>query len=422
MSDVSETKIETQNESTGANRAIYFMALVVFIDMMGVSIIIPVMPDLITTLTGVTLGEAAGIGGYLFASYAVMQFLFAPILGALSDRFGRRPVLLVALAGLALDYILMATAPTIVWLFVGRVLAGILGATWPVANACVADVSTDDTRAKNFGIVAAAAGIGFVFGPILGGLLGSVGLRAPFYAAAAMVLVAAAVGLFLLPETLNSGLKRGFDLRRANPVGGLLKIGEHRIVLGVLSAFLLMQFAWMSFSVVWPYYTIELFNWDELQIGISVALYGLLIAVIQGGLTGPVTAKFGKVQVGIFSIVIGIIIYFAYGFITESWMAYALIVISAPSAFSGPIMQTLMTERVSDDQQGELQGVIASVMSINAIAAPFVMSQIFRIFTADGAPIYLPGAPFVLSGVLISATLFVFIAVTRGETIVQAAP
>ncbi|MEM7660959.1 MAG: MFS transporter [Pseudomonadota bacterium] len=408
--------LDEPNDTQSTNRAIYFMALVVFIDMMGVSIIIPVMPDLIISLTGVSLGEAAAIGGYLFASYAVMQFLFAPVLGALSDRFGRRPVLLVALAGLAADYILMATAPTILWLFVGRILAGIMGATWPVANACVADVSTDETRPGNFGIVAAAAGIGFVFGPVLGGLLGSVGLRAPFYAAAAMVFIAAAVGMFLLPETLGSENKRRFDWSRANPVGGLLKIGEHRVVIGVLFAFLLMQFAWMSFSVVWPYYTIELFAWDKLEIGISVALYGLLIAIVQGGLTGPATAKFGSVPVGIFSIVMGIVIYFAYGFITEGWMAYALIVVSAPTAFAGPIMQAMMTERVSDDQQGELQGVIASVMSINAIAAPFVMSQIFRIYTADNAPIYLPGAPFVLSGVLIVATLVVFIAVTKGET------
>ncbi|MEO0883141.1 MAG: TCR/Tet family MFS transporter [Pseudomonadota bacterium] len=416
MSEAMEPQTETQN----TNRAIYFMALVVFIDMMGVSIIIPVMPELITSLTGLSLGEAAGIGGYLFAAYAVMQFLFAPILGALSDRFGRRPVLLVALAGLAVDYVLMATAPTIVWLFIGRILAGILGATWPVANACVADVSTDETRAGNFGIVAAAAGIGFVFGPILGGLLGMIGLRAPFYAAAVMVFIAAAVGMFLLPETLDGDQKRRFDWARANPVGGLLKIGEHRVVLGVLFAFLLMQFAWMSFSVVWPYYTIELFGWDKLEIGISVALYGLLIAIIQGGLTGPATARFGNVPVGIFSIVMGIFIYFAYGFITEGWMAYALILVSAPTAFAGPVMQALMTERVSDDQQGELQGVIASVMSINAILAPFVMSQIFRIYTADDAPFYLPGAPFVLSGVLIVATLLVFIAVTRGEAVKEA--
>ncbi|MEO1475360.1 MAG: TCR/Tet family MFS transporter [Pseudomonadota bacterium] len=412
---------ETPADTKNTNRAIYFMALVVFIDMMGVSIIIPVMPELIISLTSVTLGEAASIGGFLFAAYAVMQFLFAPILGALSDRFGRRPVLLVALAGLAVDYLLMATAPTIVWLFVGRILAGILGATWPVANACVADVSTDETRARNFGIVAAAAGIGFVFGPVLGGLLGSVGLRAPFYAAAAMVFIAAAVGLFLLPETLTGKLKRRFDWARANPVGGLVKIGEHRIVLGVLLAFFLMQFAWMSFSVVWPYYTIEQFGWEELEIGISVALYGLLLAIVQGGLTGPVTNRFGNVPVGVFSIVMGIVIYFTYGFITEGWMAYALIVISAPTAFAGPIMQTLMTQRVSDDQQGELQGVIASVMSINAIAAPFVMSQTFRIFTQENASLYLPGAPFVLSGFLIVATLFVFIAVTRDEASVRAA-
>ena len=188
------------------NRAIMFMALVVFIDMMGVSIIVPVMPELITSLTGVTISDAAGIGGYLFATYAVMQFGFAPILGGLSDRFGRRVVLLLALAGLAADYVLMALAPTIGWLFAGRLLAGVFGATWPVANACVADVSSDETRAANFGLIAGAAGIGFVFGPILGGVLAGIGPRAPFWAAAALTFLAFGIGAMLLPETLELSL------------------------------------------------------------------------------------------------------------------------------------------------------------------------------------------------------------------------
>lgn len=401
-------------KAQSANRAVLFVALVVFIDMMGVSIIIPVMPELITSLTSTSLGEAAGIGGFLFAAYAVMQFLFAPVLGALSDRFGRRPVLLLALAGLAVDYLLMALAPTIAWLFAGRLLAGVLGATWPVANACVADVSDDTTRAKNFGIVAAAAGLGFVFGPVLGGGLAFIGPRAPFFAAAALIFIAAGVGFALLPETLGKDLQRRFDWRRANPIGGLVKIGEHRAVLGVMLAFFLMQFAWMSFAVVWPYFTQEQFGWEALEIGISVALYGLLMAIVQGGLTGPVTARFGNVPVAICSIVLGIGLYLSYAFLTVGWIAYVLILISAPTAFSGPIMQTLMTERVAADQQGELQGVIASVMGINAIIAPLVMTQIFRVYAADDAAVYFPGAPFLVSTVLIILTLIVFVWATRG--------
>jgi len=409
-----EDMAENPALSGNSNRAIMFVALVVFIDMMGVSIIIPVMPELITSLTGMKISEAAGIGGYLFAAYAVMQLVFAPIMGALSDRFGRRLVMLLALAGLAADYLLMALAPSLVWLFIGRLLAGVFGATWPVANACVADVSNAETRAGNFGLVAGAAGIGFVFGPVLGGALAVIGPRAPFFAAAVLIAIAACIGLAFLPETLPTQKRRRFDWARANPVGGLVKIGEHRVVLGVMLALFLMQFAWTSFAVVWPYFTIERFAWDELEIGISVALYGLLIAIVQGGLTGPVTKRFGNVPVATVSLVMGIGLYVAYTVLETGWVAYLLIVLSAPTAFAGPIMQTLMTERVADDQQGELQGVIGSVMAINAIIAPVVMTQIFRLYTGEGAPIYLPGAPFFVSAILIVLTLIVFVLSMRG--------
>lgn len=399
----------------GPNRSVVFMALVLFIDMMGVSIIIPVMPELITSLTGKTISEAAGIGGYLFAAYAVMQLVFAPILGGLSDRFGRRPVLLLALAGLAVDYILMAVAPSLIWLFVGRFLAGVFGATWPVANACVADVSTDETRAGNFGLIAGAAGIGFVFGPVLGGALAFIGPRAPFFVASILILIAAGIGTIYLPETLEKTKQRRFDWTRANPVGGLLKVGKQRAVLGIMLASFLMQFAWMSFAVVWPYFTKERFGWDELEIGISVALYGLLIAIMQGGLTGPVTKRFGNVPVCVFSLLLGIALYGSYTVLSVGWIAYALIVLSAPTAFSGPIMQTMMTQRVADDQQGELQGAIGSVMAVNAIVSPIVMTQVFGYFTSPSAPLYLPGAPFAVSAVLIVFTLIVFVLAARRD-------
>ena len=322
---------------------------------------------------------------------------------------------MLALGGLAADYLLMALAPSLLWLFVGRFLAGVFGATWPVANACVADVSDGQTRAGNFGMVAGAAGLGFVFGPVLGGTLAFIGPRAPFFAAAVLIAIAAAVGLAFLPETLAKADRRKFDWARANPIGGLEKIGEHRAVLGVMFALFLMQFAWTSFAVVWPYFTIERFAWGELEIGISVALYGLLIAIVQGGLTGPVTKRFGIVRVCLVSLVLGIGLYAAYAVLTSGWVAYLLIVLSAPTAFAGPIMQTLMTERVADDQQGELQGVIGSVMAINAILAPLVMTRIFKVFTSEGAPVYLPGAPFALSAVLIVLTLIVFVVAMRKD-------
>ncbi|MEO1027482.1 MAG: TCR/Tet family MFS transporter [Pseudomonadota bacterium] len=411
----SHTHSESE-QAAFAQRTVWFVALVVFIDMMGVSIIIPVMPDLITSLSETSIGEAAGVGGYLFAAYAVMQLIFAPIMGGLSDRFGRRPVLLLALTGLAIDYIILAVAPDLFWLFVGRILAGIMGATWPVANACVADVSNKETRAKFFGIVAGAAGVGFVFGPILGGSLAIyAGSRAPFVAAAALTFIAAGVGLGLLKETLRKENRRAFDWRRANPLGGLMKIAHYQSVLGILLALFLMQFAWTSFSVVWPYFTIEAFDWTEREIGISVSLYGLLIAIVQGGLTGPATDRFGQVPVCVFAIILGIGIYGAYAVLMTGWLAYVLIVISAPTAFAGPIMQTLMTDRVADDQQGELQGVIASAMAVNAIISPLVMTGVFELYTSNEAPIYLPGTPFAVSAILVTACLIVFLSATRSS-------
>ena len=407
------TPEDTHSRASAARNPVYFVALVVFIDMMGVSIIIPVMPALIRSLSDVTLSQAAEIGGYLFVAYATMQLIFAPILGALSDRFGRRPVLLVALTGLAADYLIMAFAPSLVWLFVGRFLAGIMGATWPVANACAADVSTKGTRAANFGILAAAAGVGFVLGPALGGALSVFGVRAPFFAAAGLILIAAVYGALVLPETLERSARRSFDWARANPIGGLMKVSEHRSVLGLMFALFLMQFAWHSFVVVWPYFTIEQFNWTEFEIGLAVTLYGLLMAIVQGGLTGPVTARFGNRKVGILSITLGIFLYAGYGVITEGWMAYVLILVSAPTALSGPILQTMITEQVDEDQQGELQGAIASIMGLTSIFGPYTMTQIFGIYTSDTAPIYLPGAPYLASAVLIILCLAAFVWSTR---------
>lgn len=400
--------LDTKPREADHSSSVLFIAFVVFVDMMGVSIIIPVMPDLIQSLTGVGIGQAAEIGGYLFVAYAVMQFLFAPLLGALSDRFGRRPVILIALAGLAVDYLIMALAPTLFFLFVGRVLSGIMGATWPAANAYIADISDSETRAKNFGLVAGAAGAGFVLGPVFGGGLAYFGLRAPFFAAAGFILIAAIYGLRVLPETLPKDLRRRFEWGRANPVGGLLQIGKYRAVLGILLAFFLMQFAWTSFSVVWPYFTIERFAWSKFEIGVSVTLYGLLIALVQGVLTGPVTARFGTARVGGWSLVLGIAIYMSYAFVAQGWVVYILILVAAPTAFAGPVMQTLMTERVGEDQQGELQGVIASAMGVTAIFGPYTMTQVFRAYVADEAPVYFPGAPFLLSAGLIVVCLVVF--------------
>ena len=409
------------------NTAIIFVMIVVFLDMVGVGLILPVTPALIELLSGLPNSAAAEIGGWLLFTYAVMQFFAAPILGGLSYRFGRRPVLLIALTGLAFDYVLMALAPGLFLLFVGRFLSGIMGATWPTANAFVADISAGKDRAKYFGLMGAAGAAGLVFGPALGGLLGAVGveqfgaegIRLPFFVAAGLTMLAVPFGWFVLEESLARDKRRKFELKRANPVGSLFKIARTRVVIGLLGAWFLLQFAWQSFGTIWPYYTIEMFDWSELEIGLSTAFYAVLSAVMQGVFIGPMVARFGEVRLVKLIMAQGVLSYTLYVFVPVGvgWLMYPLILFGTISTILGPCLQSIASQQVGEDQQGELQGAISSVMSLTLIGGPVFMSQIFAMFTREGAPVYLPGAPFVAAAILVVVSLMIFSFATRGLTL-----
>nr|WP_281501188.1 TCR/Tet family MFS transporter [Erythrobacter sp. F6033] len=377
-----------------------FVAFIVFVDMVGIGLIIPVMPTLLESLTGESVDRTAEIGGWLLFAYAVMQFLFAPIMGGLSDRYGRRPILLVTLFLLGIDYIIMALAPDLWWLFVGRILSGVMGASWAAANSCVADLATPEERGKYFGILGGAGASGFVIGPAVGGLLGNYGDRLPFVASAVLCIVGSILGYFILRETLPKDKRRRFTMSRANPFGTIIQMAKTPVVLSFLGVIFLMQLASQSTFSVWAYYNILKFEWDLLEIGLSVALYGLLLAIVQGALTGMSITKFGPKITCVLGFVFAIPAYALFAFAPGSWAMVLGIVLGSFAGLTFPAMQQLMSERISEDAQGELQGAIASMVSLTSIVGPVVMTKLFGIY-ADDTGIFFPGAPFLLSVIIL---------------------
>ncbi len=354
------------------------------------------MPTLLESLTGESLDRTAEIGGWLLFAYAVMQFLFAPIMGGLSDRYGRRPILLFTLFMLGIDYIIMALAPDLWWLFVGRILSGVMGASWSAANSCVADVASPEERGKYFGILGGAGASGFVIGPAAGGLIGSYGDRLPFVAAAVLCIAGSILGYFILRETLPQDKRRRFTLSRANPFGTVLQMAKTPVVLSFLGVIFLMQLASQSTFSVWAYYNVLKFDWSLVEIGLSVALYGLLLAIVQGALTGKSIARFGPKATCILGFVFAIPAYGLFAFAPGSWAMILGVVLGSFAGLTFPAMQQLMSERISDDAQGELQGAIASMISLTSIVGPIVMTKLFG-FYADDSGVFFPGAPFLLS-------------------------
>lgn len=373
-----------------------FVAFIVFIDMVGLGLIVPVMPTLLETLTGETVDRTAEIGGQLLFAYALMQFVFSPVIGGLSDRFGRRPVLLLTLTMLGVDYLIMACAPGLWWLFVGRLLSGIMGASWAAANSCIADVARPEERGRYFGLLGGAGASGFVIGPAIGGVLGSYGERLPFIAAGVLCLAGAVLGLFILRETLAHDRRRAFTIARANPFGTVIQMSKTPVVLGFLWVIFLTQFAAQSTFSVWAYYNTLAFGWTGLQIGLSVALYGLLLAIVQGGLTGLAIARFGPRATCILGFAFGIPAYLLFAFATGSWAMIVGIVLGSFFGLTFPAMQQMMSERIDETAQGELQGAIASMVSLTSIIGPLVMTGLFGAF-ADREGLFFPGAPFALS-------------------------
>ncbi len=387
--------------------AIGFIFITLLIDVTGLGLIIPVVPKLIEDLLHTTnISKVALFGGLLTFSYAIMQFLFAPVLGNLSDKYGRRPVLLFSLLGFGLDYVLLAFAPSIGWLFVGRIIAGITGASMTTASAYIADISTPETRAQNFGMIGAAFGLGFIVGPMIGGLLGELGPRIPFLVAAGLALLNAAYGYFVLPESLDVSNRRSFDWKRANPISSLKNLSRFPAVAGLIISFFLIYVASHAVQSNWSYFNIEKFKWSPKMIGISLAVVGVLVSLVQGLLVRVVNPKIGNeksVYVGLGLYTIGLVLF---GLASQSWMMFAFLIPYCLGGISGPGLQAIISGTVPANEQGELQGSLTSIISITSIVGPLVMSNLFAFFTGPIAPFYFPGAPFMLAAVLMLLSCF----------------
>lgn len=393
---------------TSKKAAISFIFITLLIDIMGWGLIIPVMADLIAHLKHIPVNQASPYGAMLLSVFAITQFTFAPVIGNLSDRFGRRPVLLLSLLGFGIDYIILALAPAYGWLFLGRVIAGITGASFTTATAYIADVSTDETsRAKNFGLIGAAFGIGFVLGPALGGLLAHWGMRAPFYAASALCLLNCLYGYFFLPESLAPENRRPFEWRRANPFGSLKFLTQHKEIGGLAFSFFLIYLGAQAVQGNWNFFTIYRFNWSESMVGISLAVVGVLVGAVQAGLTRVINPKIGNeksIYLGLSLYTIGLVLF---AFATQSWMMFAFLIPYCLGGICGPSLQSVISGHVPPNQQGELQGSLTSLMSLTAIVGPLMMNSTFAYFTSDKAPFHFPGVHFLIGAVCMLISIFV---------------
>ncbi|MBS7562868.1 TCR/Tet family MFS transporter [Mucilaginibacter sp. Bleaf8] len=380
--------------------ALGFIFITLLIDITGFGIVIPVFPKLIEHLIHGNLSDAARYGGWLTFAYSVMQFLFAPVLGNLSDKYGRRPILLGSLLGFAIDYTFLAFAQSIWWLFVGRIIAGITGASFTTASAYIADVSTPEKRAQNFGIIGAAFGIGFIIGPVLGGVLGNIDTKLPFLAAAGLALLNAIYGFFILPESLAPENRRSFEWRRANPVGSLLQLKRYPAISGLVGSLILIYIAAHAVQSTWTFFTMEKFSWKEDMVGYSLGFVGILSGLVQGVLIRYTIPKFGQKR----SIVYGLILYsiglLLFAFASQSWMLFAILIVYCLGGIAGPALQGLISSQIPSNEQGELQGSLTSLISVTSIIGPPLMTTLFAWFTDKKAPVIFPGAPFLTGAIL----------------------
>ena len=381
--------------------AIGFIFFTILIDVIGFGIIIPVIPRLITSMTGGTISDASKYGGMLMFSFAIMQFVFSPILGALSDQYGRRKILLISLFGFGLDYLLAAWAPTIAWLFVGRLLAGVMGASFTTASAYIADVSTDENRSQNFGMLGAAFGLGFIIGPTLGGILGQIGPRVPFLVSAGLTFINWMYGYFILPESLDEEHRRPFEWKRANPVGSLLQLKKYPTVFGLVGSLILIYLAAHSVQSTWTFFNMHTFGWNEQTVGYSLGFVGILVALVQAVLIRYSIPKLGQkksLYLGFAFYALGLLLF---AFATKGWMMFLFSIPYCLGGIAGPALQGIITSQIPRNAQGELQGALTSLMSVTTIIGPPLMTGIFYYFTRDTAPIHLPGSAFLLGSIFI---------------------
>jgi len=411
---MSDTLPSAAFASPGTSRhAVTFVLITVFLDMVGFGLIMPVLPALIVEIGHFGLADAAYIGGWMFAAFSVGQFAFGPLMGNLSDRFGRRPLLLLAIFGLGADFLFSALAPTIFWLFVGRVLAGVCGSSYVIANAYIADVTAPEDRAKAFGMVGAAFGVGFVLGPAIGGMLGELGPRVPFYVAAGISLMNFVYGWFVLPETLPPEKRRAFEWRRSNPFGALKVFRRYASVLPLCLILGVYFFASAVYPAIWAFWGMAKFGWSEGMVGLTLAAFGLVTALFQGLAIGPLVARYGEWRVCFLGLLVAVIVAFGYGMAGSLAAVLVLLVVHGPEGFAHPMMVAMMSKAVPEDAQGELQGGISAVMNIAMLFGTVVFAQVFSVFMQEDAVWQTPDAAFLLAGVLLVGVLGLFALIVK---------
>lgn len=394
-----------------------FIFVTLLIDVIGFGIIIPVLPKLLATMGGVGINEASKVGGYLLSAFAIAQFIFSPIIGSLSDQYGRRPVLLLSLFGFSIDYLILAFAPNIWWFLIGRIIAGITGASFTTASAYIADVSTPENRSKNFGMIGAAFGLGFIIGPLLGGVLGDIDIKLPFYVTVGLSFANFIYGYFVLPESLPLENRRKFDFKRANPIGTLKQLISYKALGWLLIAYFFLHMGSHAVQSTWSYFTMYKFDWTQSTVGQSLALVGILVALVQTVLAQKSAAILGLEN----SVILGFGLYmlgmFLFAFASDTWMMFAFLI---PYCFGGiamPNLQSYMVGKVQANQQGELQGGLTSLMSLTTIFGPLLMTSTFYIFTTGRAPFVFPGAAFFLGGICMALSFFIAWSVLKQKRI-----
>ncbi|MCR9173511.1 MAG: TCR/Tet family MFS transporter [bacterium] len=394
--------------------ALIFIFITIMLDAAGVGIIIPTLPELIADVGDLSLDASKNYYLLIGVAYAGMQFLFSPVVGGLSDRFGRRPVLLFSLFGLGLDYLIMFFAPSLIWLVIGRCVSGMFGASYSTAMAYIADISTPEKKTQNFGMVGAAFGVGFIIGPAIGGFLGEVGVRVPFLAAAGVSLINFIYGFFVLKETLPVEKRRPFNLLRSNPIGAIIQLPKYK-ELGLLFGVIFLYYsAGTAIQFTWVYMTKEKFDWSEGDVGLSLAVVGICVAIVQGALSGFFSRRFGNVRTGYFSMIMFVLSAVGIGMASEGWMLYALMLPYAITGLAGPAIQAIMSNNTKDSEQGELQGTVTSVLSLAEIIGPLIMMPLYALTTVgmpDDERIF--GTPYYAAAVLVAIAALLFYWATK---------
>lgn len=396
--------------------AFAFIFVTVLLDSIGFGIIMPVIPHLIMDISGDTLTSAARTSGLLMFAFAAMQFFASPVLGNLSDRYGRRPVLLCSLLVMVCNYLLMGWAPTLFWLFVGRLIGGVSASTYGIANAYVADTFPAEKRAQYFALLGAGFGAGFIVGPALGGFLGEYGPRTPFYAAAALTMVNVIYGFFVLPESLKDGNRRPFNASRAHPLGAIRQLWQYPMVIALMLVYFFYMLGHFALPSVWAFFTIEKFAWSPRDIGLSLSAVGVAMIFVQAYLIRMVLPKWGPIKTCVVGLIATALSFFGYAFVPYAWMMYPIIVVGSLQGFVAPSVQSIMSAHVPANAQGELQGAIGSMAGLVAILSPPFMTQLFAYFSADEAIMHFPGAPFFAAALLtLLALLLLLRTVAREE-------